>query len=60
MRPVADQEDIWFLLEEVGLGHLVVEAAGRVEEVLVGEQVDTDAVLGFIHFGNLGSVEVCE
>lgn len=32
----------------------MVEAAGRVVEVLVGEKVDVDAALGFIYLGNLG------
>ena len=50
---MARQENIWLLLEQVGLGHLVVEAAGRVVEVLVGEKVDVDAALGFIYLGNL-------
>lgn len=57
--PVAGQEDIWLLLEQGGLRHLVVEAAVRGVEVLVGEQVNVDAALGFIHFSNLRSVEVC-
>lgn len=38
----------------------MVEAAGRVVEVLVGEKVDVDATLGIICFGNLrgGNVKV--
>lgn len=51
---MARQEDIWLLFEQVRLGHLMVKAAGRVVEVLVSEQVDVDAALAFIHFGNLG------
>lgn len=47
------------LFEQVGLGHLVVEAAGLVVEVLVGEEVDVDAALGFIYLGHLGrNVEI--
>ena len=32
----------------------MVEAAGRVVEALVSEEVDIDAALGFIYLGNLG------
>lgn len=51
---MARQENIWLLFEQVRLGHLMVEAAGRVVEVLVGKKVDVDAALGFIYLGNLG------
>lgn len=54
-KPVARQENIWLLFEQVRLGHLMVEAASRVVEVLIGEQVNVDAALGFIHLGNLES-----
>lgn len=36
-KPVAGQKDVGLLFEQVRLGHLMVEAAGRVVEVLVGE-----------------------
>lgn len=48
------QENIWLLFEQVRLRHLIVEAAGCVVEVLISEQVDVDAALGFIHLRNLG------
>lgn len=51
---MARQENVWLLFEQVRLGHLMVEATGRVVEVLVSEQVDVDAALAFIHLGNLG------
>lgn len=50
---MARQENIRSLFEQVRLGHLMVEAAGRVVEVLVSEKVDVDATLGIICFGNL-------
>ncbi len=50
---MACQENIWPLFEQIRLGHLMVEAAGRVMEALVGEKVDVDAALGFIYFCNL-------
>ncbi len=50
---MARQENIGSLFEQVGLGHLMVKAAGRVVEILVGEKVDVGAALGFIYFGNL-------
>lgn len=53
IKPVARQENIWLLFEQVRLGHLVVEAAGGVVEVLVSEKVDVDAALGFIYLGDL-------
>lgn len=56
---MACQKNIWLLFEQVGLGHLMVEAAGWVVEVLVGEEVDVDTTLGFIHLSNLG-VNECE
>lgn len=56
-KPVACQKNIWLLFEQVRLGHLMVEAAGWVMEVLVGEEVDIDTALGFIHLSNLGRYE---
>lgn len=56
-KPVACQKNIWLLFKQVGLGHLMVEAAGWVVEVLVGEEVDVDTALGFIHLSNLGANE---
>lgn len=50
---MAREENIWSLFEQVRLGHLMVEAAGRVVEALVGEKVDVDAALGFVYLGNL-------
>lgn len=52
---MAGQENIWLLLQEVGLGHLTVEAAGGVVEVLVGKKVDRDATSRVVDFGNLGA-----
>lgn len=54
---MAGQECIWLLFEQVRLGHLMVQAAGWIVEVFVREQVDADAVLGFIYLDNLGNVE---
>lgn len=51
---MARQENIRSLFEQVGLSHLMVEAAGRVMEALVSEKVDVDAALGFVYLGNLG------
>lgn len=62
---MACQENIWLLFEEVGLGHLMVQAAGRLVEVLVRKKVDRDATSRVIDFGNLErgdgevSVEAC-
>lgn len=53
-KPVTRQKNIWLMFEQVRLGHLMVEAAGRVVEVLISEEVDVDTALGFIHLGNLG------
>lgn len=53
-EPVACQENIRSLFEQVRLGHLMIEAAGWVMEALVSEEVDIDAALGFIYLGNLG------
>lgn len=53
-QPVAREEDVRLLFEEVGLGHLIVETAAQVVEVLVSEQVNVGAELAFIHFGHLG------
>lgn len=57
---MACQENIWSLFEQVGLGHLMVEAVGGVVEALVGKKVDVGAAFGFIYLGNLkeGNVEV--
>lgn len=51
---MARQENIRLLSEQVRLAHLMVEAAGSVMEVLVGEEVDVSAALGVINLGNLG------
>lgn len=51
---MACQENIRSLFEQVRLGHLMVEAAGRVVEVLVGEKVDINTALGFVYLGDLG------
>lgn len=51
--PVARQKNIWSLLEQFGLSHLMVEAARRIVEVLVSEKVHVVAVLGFIHLRHL-------
>lgn len=53
---MARQENVWSLFEQVRLGHLMVEAAGRVMEALISEKVDVDAALGFIYLGNLVGV----
>lgn len=58
---MARQENIWLLFEQVRLCHLMIETAGRVVEVLVGEKVDIDAALVFVYLGNLGgNVKKCE
>lgn len=36
----------------------MVEAAGRVVEALVGEKVDVDAALGFVHLSDLGRGDI--
>lgn len=62
---MACQENIWLLFEEAGLGHLMVQAAGRLVEVLVRKKVDRDATSHVIDFSNLErgdgevSVEAC-
>lgn len=62
---MACQENIWLLFEEVGLGHLMVQAAGGLVEVLVRKKVDRDATSRVIDFSNLErgdgevSVEAC-
>lgn len=56
---MAHQYDVRLLFEQVRLGDLLVEAASRVVEVLVGEQADVGAALGFVHFHNLERAEVC-
>lgn len=55
---MACQENIRSLFEQVRLGYLMVEAAGRVMEVLVGEKVDVYTALGFVYLGNLGKGNV--
>lgn len=50
---MACQENIWLLFKEVGLGHLMVQAAGRLVEVLVRKKVDRDTTSCVIDFSNL-------
>lgn len=57
---MARQENIRLLFEQVRLGNVMVEAAGRVVKVLVGEKVDVDAALAFIYLDDLEGVETCE
>ena len=54
---MARQENIWLMFEQVRLRHLMVEAAGRVMEVLIGEQVDVGAALVFVYLSHLLSDE---
>jgi len=54
---VVGEEGVGLVPEQLGLEHLVVEAALGVVEVLVGEEMHVDAALGGVNLCNLGRRE---